>query len=167
MFSGETRYIDPKAKKIAWMEDDYEVAEDGHGIPYYYHTKTGASSRVIPMKVAASIVIPDKEDGEDEDAAALFGTVGNDWEELTDDTGRTYYYSPSTGETQWTKPEPPTTIKKSSVSLWEDPEYTNQFEKAIEKSGKWVYAPLETPSRPGARVYFYAAANGEMVKVEF
>lgn len=89
-----------------------------------------------------------------------------DWEEVTDDDGQTFYYSPSRNESRWDMPVQEEKKTEAGGNIWDNKEYVAHFQQEIEKSGKWVYAPLEVPSVPGKRVYFYTASNGQVVRVE-
>jgi hypothetical protein len=151
--TGESTYVNPNKKKVAWSNDVYEETYDGHGLKYYYNTTNGETVRALPSKTIANVIT--------EDEGPVQGE--NDWEQVTDNDGQVYYYSPSRNETSWVIPEKVEVEK----SLWEDEEYANHFQAEIEKSGKWVYAPLEEPTVPGKRVYLYTASNGQVVKVEF
>ncbi len=105
--------------------ENWEEVDDGEGGKYYYNHQTGESRWELPRKMLLAMsaltalsgvglqagwpgaAIAEEEEaaaGQGEAAAVAATGAADEWEEVQDADGSTFYYNVSTGETQWENP---------------------------------------------------------------
>merc|ERR1711871_526986 len=100
--SKSSKSMKPKKAPMRRAGSWVEIMDDSKGRAYYHNSDTNETTWVEPSEFKGKTDAPAKAlEKIDESAGA---SLSGKWKKATDESGKTYYFNSSTGETSWTPP---------------------------------------------------------------